>query len=624
MTAPASLHDRLTHLLRARLAPPPTLTVSEWADAYRMLSREASAEPGRWRTDRAPYQRGILDAFSDPRVSEVVVMSSSQIGKSEILLNVLGYYIDQDASPILNVLPTIGEAEQWSKTRIAPMIRDTPRLGQRIQSPRSRDSGNTLLTKEFDGGHLTMVGANAPSGLAAKPIRIVLGDEIDRWPASAGSEGDPMSLARKRTSTFWNRKLGWFSTPTLKGLSRIEAAFLEGDQRRYYVPCPACGHAQTLTFKQLKWDDGQPATAAYCCVGCGVLIPESQKHRMLRSDDWRAAAPFTGIASFHLNAIYSPWARWGDLAEEFLKAQQDVTRLQVFTNTVEGETWEDRTGGLSPDTLEARRESWTAEVPAGAGLLTCGADVQHDRIEAVVRGWGAGEETWTIRREILLGDPTGTQVWADLDAFLLRDWPREDGAVLRVQTACIDSGDNAEMVHRFCAPRYGRRVYATRGYSQPGKPLVAKRPSRNNKARCPVFYVGTDTAKDLLYGRLKISTPGPLCWHFALACDADYFAQLTAERRVRKQVQGRWISRYELPRGRRNEVVDCEALNIVALALSGVPRGHLGTRAARLAPPPNPDAPPPEAPAENDDPPASPPKLRRRGPRRNFATDWMR
>lgn len=613
MTAPAvaALRERLTATLRTRLAPPPKLTVSEWSNAYRMLSREASAEPGRYRSDRAPYQTGILDAFSDPRVSEVVVMSSAQIGKTEIVLNVVGFFVDQDAAPILAIYPTLSDAEQWSKTRLAPMIRDTPRLQKRILPPRSRESGNTLLVKEFPGGHITIVGANSASGLAAKPIRVVLGDEVDRWPLSAGTEGDPKALATKRTSTFWNRKLGWFSTPTLKGISKIEEAFTEGDQRRYEVPCPDCGERQTLKWRQLRWDDGHPETAEYCCEACGVLIPESQKHRMLRGGEWVAGAPFTGIASFHINALYSPWARWGELAREFIAAQGDMTKLQVFINTALGESWEDRSGGIAADTLEARKVGWTAEVPRWVGLLTSGVDVQHDRIEVVTRGWGLGEETATLDRTVLIGDPSAAEVWTDLDAHLLRLWTREDGAALRVHTTCIDSGDNTDSVYAFCAPRFARRIYATKGSSESGKPLVGRRPTANNKRRCRVFMVGTDTAKDLLYGRLKITTPGPYCHWFAMSCDADYFEQLTAERRTRIQSAGRWISRYEVLRGRRNEVADCEVLNIVALALSGARGAGLGVLAERLAPQVGPF---PEA-APVPDLPADPPPARRSSPR---------
>lgn len=573
--ADAAADERLAYLRRTRVQPPPKLTVSQWADQFRQLSREASAEPGQWRTSRAPYLRGILDAFSDPRVEEVVVMSSAQVGKTECILNVAGFFMHQDPAPMLAVLPTIDEAEQWSKTRLAPMLRDSPVLAERVVDPKSRASGNTLRVKEYPGGHITLVGANAPAGLAAKPIRVVLGDEIDRWPQSAGTEGDPMQLAAKRTSTFWNRKLGWFSTPTLKESSKIEEKYLEGDQRRYYVPCPHCAHFQTLRWAQLSFPADAPAAAVYACESCGAAWEESDKLRLLAGGEWRAHGTLGRIASFHLNALYSPWARWADLADEWIKAQGNVTRLQVFVNTVLGESWEDRGSFSTAEGLAGRREAYPAPCPAPVQVITAGADVQPDRIEAVARGWGAGEETWLLERAIFLGDTTLPETvegspWAQLEAWRAKGWAKPDGSALHVRALAIDSGYNPESVYRYAKPRWALRVFATRGYSTPGKPLVTRRPSLNNKARCRVFYVGTDAGKDSIYGRLRVGMPGPLFWHFPLGADRDYFEQLTSEKRIRKMQAGRWVSRYECPPGRRNEVLDCEVLALVALSLVNV------------------------------------------------------
>lgn len=572
----AALEILEAETIASRLAPPPRLTVSEWADTKRQLSREASAEPGQWRTSRAPYQRGILDAFSDPTIEEVVVMTSSQVGKTEAVLNVIGFFGDQDPAPLLVILPTISEAEQWSKTRLATMIRDTPALAGRFRDPRSRDSGNTILVKEFPGGHITLVGANAPSGLAAKPIRIVLGDEIDRFPRSAGTEGDPITLARRRTATFWNRKLGWFSSPTLKGLSRIEAAFAEGDQRYYLVPCPGCGHLQRLLWPQLRWENHRPATASYACVGCGDLIPETQKTAMLAAGRWVAAAPeHVRVASFHLNALYSPWARWADLATEWLAAQGNLERLQVFVNTVLGEVWEERGGQYDPTLLEQRQEAYDAEVPAGVQLLTCGVDVQDDRLEYVVRGWGPGEESWLIRFDRILGDPSiavgkPDSPWTAFDREVrLRDWTTPSGAH-RIAVTCIDSGYHTDAVYAYTGPRSRQRVYATKGSSTPGKPLLPRRPSRNNKGKVPLFELGTDTAKDLLHSRLKVSQPGPLYMHVPHPVPLEWAAQVTSEKKIRRLVNGRWRSNWVLPTGQRNEALDCEVLALVAMRLAPV------------------------------------------------------
>lgn len=566
-------------MVASYMAPPPRLSVSEWADQFRQLSREASAEPGQWKTDRAPYQRGILDAFSDPDVETVVVMSSSQIGKTEILLNLIGYYAHQDPAPILAVLPTIGDAEQWSKTRIAPMIRDTPALRERFKDPRSRDSGNTILVKEYPGGHLTMVGSNAASGLAAKPIRVVLGDEIDRFAASAGTEGDPISLAKRRAATFWNRKYGWFSTPTLKGTrenpaSRIEAAFWEGDQRFYLVPCPDCDTFQRLVWSNLRWEEGHPATAQYLCQACGVLIPEAKKLRMLQRGRWEAtAATKSRTASFHLSALYSPWARWAELVGEFLAAQQSLERLQVFVNTILGETWEERGGGLDPSALESRREAYGPAVPSAVAAITMGVDVQDDRIEYVVRGWGRGEESWLLEHDRILGDPSigigkPDSPWDELERRRATPRQTDDGRQLPVMVTCVDSGYHTDAVYAYTGPRSAKRVWAIKGSSTPGAPLLPRRPSRNNKARVPVFLLGTAAAKDLVYARLKIVVAGPLYMHIPDWAAEDWFAQVTAERVVKRQVSGRWFRRYELPKGMRNEVLDCEVYALAAIRLA--------------------------------------------------------
>jgi phage terminase large subunit GpA-like protein len=557
-----------------------------------MLSREASAEPGKWRTERAPYQRGIMDAFSDPRVERVVVMSSAQIGKSECLLNVLGYYIDQDPAPILLMQPTIRDAEEFSKLRVSTMLRDTPRLRNAVKDPRSRDSGNTLLMKEFPGGGLYLAGANAPSAIAGRPIRVVLRDERDRFPASAGTEGDPGAISDKRTSTFWNRKLGDWSTPTLKGYSQIESLYLEGDQRRYFVPCPDCGEFQTLSWPNLKWDEGKPETAYYCCPACGAAIPESQKYRMLARGEWRPGAPLARIASFHLNALYSPWARWGDLAAEWISAQQDMTKLQVFVNTVLGESWEDRGGGLDPESMFAnRRESYPAPVPMAAGMLTAGVDVQHDRIEIVVRAWAGAEESFFVERVVLMGDPTTDALWSDLDAVLFdREWRHESGAMLKIFATAIDSGDNTERVMRYCAPRYRRRVFCVKGAANPAAPFMPKRPTRNNKHHCPLFMLGVNQAKALIYGRLKITggldfnRPCAYRYRWNLSADRDYFDQLTAEKAERKYLNRLWVMVYTCPAHKRNEVLDCEVYALAALNLSNQ-RPRLAALAAKMAGP---------------------------------------
>lgn len=616
VTAPEGL-QRLREIgrdtVRAYLSPPPRLTVSTWADTKRQLSREYAAEPGQWRTDRAPFQRGIMDAFSEFGIEEVIVEGCSQFGKTEILFNVIGFYVDEDPSPILKVRPTTDDAEQWSKTRLAPTIRDTPALRDRIREAKSRDSGNTLRIKEFPGGHLTIVGANAPSGLSSKPIRILLCDEIDRYPESAGTEGDPVTLARKRTVAFWNRKIGLFSTPTLKDHSRIHAAFLEGDQRYYEVACPACKFFQRLVWAQLRWNHDlppadQPATAFYECASCHTPIRERDKGKMLASGRWRATAVASGpIASFHINALYVPWIRWAELVREWISAQNDIERLQVFINTVLGEVWEDRGGGMDPQKLESRKEPYGSEVPAGVAVLTMGVDVQADRIEYLVRGWGAGEESWLIDHDVILGDPAippgqERSPWTQLELVRRQEWKTAAGTAIKIYATGVDSGYQTDVVYAYGRPRYAHRVYIMKGSSTPARPIVPRKPSVNNRGRVRLFEIGTEAAKDVIYARLRMQVMGPQYMHLPEWTSEQYFEQITAERSVRRQVAGRWLRRYELPRGRRSETLDCEVYALAALRLIRLRPAQIAqlvvTNGGSLAP----DAPEvadlPEVPAE--------------------------
>ena len=333
---------------------PPKLTISEWADLYRYLSPEASAEPGKYKTSRAEYQRGIMDAFSDPQVTRIVVMSSAQVGKTEILNNIVGYYIDQDPSTILNLQPTLEMAQTWSKDRLAPMVRDNPCLTKKVKSSKSKDSDNTILHKLFPGGHITMVGANSPAGLASRPIRIVLCDEVDRYPVSAGAEGDPVNLAIKRTTTYWNKKIGLFSTPTIKGVSRIEKAFAESDQRYYYVPCPHCGVYQRLRWGHVKYSKDNIKEAYYECEHCGGHLSDSDRYRAIARGYWEAQEEFKGVAGFHLNELYSPWRKLADIVQDFLDAKDKPDTLKTWVNTSLGETWEEAGESVDPDSLESR------------------------------------------------------------------------------------------------------------------------------------------------------------------------------------------------------------------------------------------------------------------------------
>jgi phage terminase large subunit GpA-like protein len=581
--------------------PAGAITVSDWADANRILSPEASAEPGRWRTARVPYARMWMDIFNDPYVHTIVLKTSSQVAKSETLNNVAGYLIDHDPCPILMIQPTIDRMKDYSKKRIAPMIRDSPRLAATVNDEKSRDSDNTVLSKGFIGGHLLMAGANAASGLASNPIRVVLADEVDRYPQDVDGEGDPLSLAIVRTTTFTNRKICITSTPTIKGMSRIEEEYDRSDKRRYFVPCPECGEMQTLKFGNLVWetDPDEPSkviSVHYGCEANGCAIAPHKKLWMLEPEngaEWIAERTCTGIAGFEINALYSVWLTWAEIAERFIKANNEAKRgkpelLKTFVNTILGECWDTANEASDIQGLENRVEVYPAQVPAGVLVLTAGVDTQPDRLEVEVVGWGIGEESWSIDYHILWGNTNHPQVWNELLALISTplECEREDAEGNRIKryidcTAVDSGGHNTQAVYNFAKANSGRRVLAVHGSSTAAKDLIAKRPSKL-RGGTMLYSVGTEIAKDKLFGHLKAPEPGEGYCHFPgfineagyiePSYDEEYFKQLVAEKRkpkIRKfdkndpYGRSQWV--YVKIRA-RNEALDCRVYNIAALA----------------------------------------------------------
>ena len=550
---------------------PPIFTISQWANSERILSAESAADPGRYSTAKAPYQSGMMDALNEVGVHTVVLMTSAQIGKTILIENVIGYHIHHDPAPILMVMPTVEMAETFSRDRLAPMVRDTPAIQGRIADPKSKSSGNTLLYKWFPGGFIVMTGANSPSSLASRPIRVVLCDEVDRYPLSAGTEGDPVALAVKRTATFWNRRIVMTSTPTIKGISRIEMAFNDSDMRRYYVPCPHCGEMQFLEWKNIHWLPENPASANYACRNCGALIEESSKQSMLQQGEWRAESPFVGIAGFHINELYSPWRRWADVVKDFLFAKQSAETLKVWVNVSLGETWEEKAEKSDPTTLLSRRENYTAaHLPARVLYLTAGVDVQDDRLEFEVVGWrqdgrDSPPESWGIEYLVLRGDPARMDVWNQLDAILKRDYRTEDNRTLRISAACVDSGGHhTAQVYAFAEARKGRHIYAIKG--MPGaRPIWSHKAGKSIKYKAQVWHVGSDTAKDAWYSRLRTKEDGPGYCHFPLEYSEHFFEMLTAEQVRTKYSKGRPIREWFLPAGKRNEALDIRVYSLAAL-----------------------------------------------------------
>lgn len=571
-----------------QLRPPPRLSLSAWADEHFRLSAESSADPGRWRT--LPYQRGIMDAITDPTITFVTLMKSARVGATQIMKAGMAYYIHQDPCPILNVQPTVDNAKEFSKEDIATMIRDVPVLRDLISPAKGRDSKNSMLHKSFPGGVLSLVGANSGAGLRRISRRVVFLDEVDAYPSSAGNDGDPIRLAIKRTEYFWNRKIVAASTPLIASASRIEQLFEQGDQRRYYMPCPHCGHRDYLVFREpaagepghwMSWPDGEPEKAHFVCSLGGCIIEEKHKRTMLGAGEWVAHAVSPGHASFHIWAAYSvsPNATWGQIAAEFVEANKEGPEaLKTWVNTTLGETWHER--GEAPDyeRLYARREMYPiGSVPAGVLFLTAGVDVQADRFVFEVVGWNARKESWSIDKGYLLGNTADEETWAQLDALLDRTY---DGKT--IEKLAIDSGYASQMVYAWVRRR-GKRVMACKGMSRhtlistPSKVDVTIR-GKTLKRGCWLWGLGEGVGKGELYGWLGLNSPNigepfpkGFC-HFP-EYDKEYFKQLTAEHLVKiKMRSGIPKLEWQIQPGRENHYLDCRVLARAAAAVVGLDR----------------------------------------------------
>ena len=515
-----------------------------------------------------------MDALNEPDVEEIIWMSSAQVGKTEMLLNIVGYYVDYDPAPILLLQPTLSMGEAFSKDRLATMIRDTPAIHGKFKDPKTRDSGNTMMHKTFPGGHITIAGSNSPASLASRPIRVFLADEIDRYPISAGTEGDPLNLGAKRTTTFHNRKKMYTSTPTVKGASRIEDAYDKSDMRRYYLPCPHCGTKTTLKWGNIKWDRDEQGkhlyeTAHHVCEDCGGIWHDHQKVKQMREGgEWIAENEFKGSAGFHLNELYSPWKKWSEVVKDFLDARGDTEQLKTWTNTSLGETWEEAGDQLDNTFLYSRREEYEADVPAGALVLTMGVDVQKDRLEAEIIGWGEFEQSWNIDYKIFRGDTTKPEVWDELAEMFEHQYDHETGHKLHIAATGIDSGYNTQIVYDFVRKYSSRRVFAMKGVAGAGKPIVemSRAARAKTKRKVDLYTIGVDDAKILLSSRLRILEHGAGYCHFPMDRDEEYFLQLTAEKMVTKYRRGfpyrEWIQTRP-----RNEAIDVRVYGHAALKL---------------------------------------------------------
>ena len=595
------------------IRPDPDLTISEWAERNRVLLPDTSAEPGPWRTERVPYAREIMDVLSPSHpAQEVTFVAGTQVSKTEIGNNFVGFIIDAAPGPAMMVYPTSNTGKRSSRTRLAKMIESTPALRAKV-SDRQRDKANSTSLKEFPGGVLAIAGANSAAELKSMPVRFLFEDEVDEYPDDVDGQGPADKLAEKRTDTFSRKKIFRTSTPTQRGRSKIWKHWERSDRRRYHVPCPHCAELQVLRWENMRWDTrkvcelvdadgvvsevphGTPDATVrdtgdlvdvwYECAHCQQRIDEHHKTRMLEAGVWIAENPGGGRpVGFHLSALYSPlgWYSWAKAVANKLEADKDASGdlLKTWTNTVLGEPYSDAAEQISENDLKQRCEPYRLQtVPMAALMLTAAVDVQGNRLEVKVKGWGRGEESWLVDYQVIYGDTEADQPWDVLDEYLQRKFKHESGAPLRIVATAVDSGFRTQRVYDWCRRRRHRQIFPVKGQAQAGKAVLG-RPTKQDvdhrgqyvKGGVEVFPIGVDTAKAKVYARLKIDQSGPGCLHFPLGLPDDYFKQLTAERLVSRYHKGYLRTSWEKDAGDRNEALDLEVYAYAAAIYAGLTR----------------------------------------------------
>jgi phage terminase large subunit GpA-like protein len=600
-SARRAINEAARRVWRQRVRPRPRLTGSEWVERFLVLPSSTTRQAGRVRLSVTPYLRDVLDAVTDRHVQQVTFIAPSQSAKTTFVLAVMGYYIHQEPSPTLAVQPTVEMAEDFSKGRFTPTLEASPALRKLIAAPRSRQSANTILSKQYPGGQADFAGANSPAGLASRPKRLVLFDEVDRYPAEAGTEGDPIKIGVARTTSYQrSRKIVVITSPTDEPEeapdgrwygSRGWREYVKGSMEVWEVACPACGHWQVLDFDRLRWeaegDTVDRESVHYPCASCEHPIRDSNRPAM--PGRWRATNPSADPThrSFHLEGLSAAFALWDELAKEFREVNKDPVLFKTFVNTKLGRLWKDRRIEGLKDALRARAKRYAPDgqewaVPREAALLTAGVDVQHDRLELVVRAWGVGEESWLVERAILRGDTSQPHVWATLEEYRAgRTWKHELGARLRIRAMCVDAGDgsHAKRVYDYCAPRRSDGVYAVKGHGEFSAPILPRKPTVVKPGK--LWVIGVNAITERIYRRLNMTERAAGYLHLNEYADDDYVSQLLSEERVTdpKTRKRRFVPR----RGTRNEVLDCEKYAYAALHLSPVPIASLAAEVDRVA-----------------------------------------
>lgn len=563
----------------ANLVPPPDMLPSEWAEQNISIA-VGNAVPGPIRFMSAPYQKGMLDAMKEPGINRISLKLGAQLGKTTILQCVMGYHIAHDPKSMIAVQPTEGDMRTFLETKARPMFEANPSISSKMAKQRGRDGANNSRIISYLGGWLMMSWAQSPRTLRGRSAPVLLADEIDGYPmGNENGEGDPVQLLLQRNATFGEQRLlVESSTPTIKGSSRIDSAFEQGDKRRFWVPCPHCEEFQILKWDQVTWDgketpDGDqfPETASYVCSSCGSLWNDGERISAIRAGEWRAEKPFRGHASFHAPELCSTFRRLQDIVQSYID-KLAVDDLQSFVNVSLAEVYEETGEQADPNALMARREAYDAPIPAGGLILTAGIDMQADRLECEIVAWGHGEESWSIDYSVLWGDPLQNDVWEELEEHLSMTWLHESGSQLSVMAACVDTGGtggNTQAAYEWLRGKTGRRIFGIKGVSGWGRPIVAA-PSRKQSGKTArkidLFLVGVDEAKLTVMRRLAVEKTGPGYCHAPIERDPDWFHQLTAEKLLTRYVKGFPVREWHQTRP-RNEALDCRVYALAALKI---------------------------------------------------------
>ncbi len=596
-------HPRLHTCYRKRFKPAEYLSLSMWSDKYHKLCSKSSAEPGLWRTNRTPYLKEIMDNLTSVSPAQrIVFMKGAQLGGTEMGLCWLGYVVHKNPGTFMMVEPTVDMAKRHSRQRIEPQINAVPELNTLIPPARQRDSGNTMLNKDFPGGSLVLTGANSAASLRSTPARYIFMDEVDAYPVDVDGEGDPIALLERRAVTFaYRRKILLVSTPTLQATSRIAREFERSDKRYYFVPCPFCEYKQRLVFGRLHWQEGNPKTVQYSCVACERLIDERHKMTMLAQGEWQATAKGDGTTlGYHLSSLYSPigWQSWAEIAQLFEQSQARPELMKTFINTMLGEPFAEGFEAPEWERLYERRENYAiGTMPEGGLFLTAGVDVQRNRIECEIVAWGRNKISWSVDYQVLDGDTAQTSVWRKLEKLLNTDWPHAYGNTFPIRVMCIDSGYATQTVYDWvrhhpqatwgasgARASTARTVTAIKGCAGDRSLLhsVARTHIGGKRLGIKRWNISSSVGKEELYRWLRLPKPtdealaqgepySPGSCHFPLYGE-EYFKQLTAERLVTKTHKGFPKMIWEKDPTRNNEALDCRVYARAAASIYGIDR----------------------------------------------------